>query len=524
MAGGDGSSSGSVHEKLKELDVSNEEAKKLTSAFEQPEFKQLFDEYVKEISDPSARAENDAYLRQFESTQSSSPQPSGVDPSSLIAPSAWLCVQSSSQRSTVYVNLCTSSKIGSLHFYPASGGSALSVPYSVGRASPLSDCNCSVDVVVSDSTKSTSNRDPRVLNAVIETALDAASHRLQLKLDKHSYSVLQSHSYYGPGDKPHMQSLQQQGSSNRTSSSSTCSASQQHDMKEKSEGSASTSDNCGSRSAFRFSGKRSSATSSPVSSVIGKQSGPAEPKCDIIERSYADFADGWQDKRVAKTVSESPAAAPAGELVARIEMPRADSARDVEVDCSERRLKVVLRDLYSLDKRLHRAVDEEQCIASWDSKRKRLEVQMPLLKQKDSTSSAGAPAAAAEEIAHVSEANENGEEPDGRERTTVSGTQDKSTSRDVLHESETMQSSKEPSADESRAEKLKKHEVGAAKKTENQRRWEEVHREAAKSRRGEERDEEDEEDKEIEQAEVEGKAKAKLAPRTTRPTTELELD
>jgi predicted phage gp36 major capsid-like protein len=66
--------------------------------------------------------------------------------------------------------------------------------------------------------------------------------------------------------------------------------------------------------------------------------------------------------------------------------------------------------------------------------------------------------------------------------------------------------------------------VGAAKKTENQRRWEEVHREVAKSRRGKERDEEDEEDKEIEQAEVEGKAKAKLAPRTTRPTTELELD
>ncbi|KAG1666987.1 hypothetical protein FOA52_014299, partial [Chlamydomonas sp. UWO 241] len=51
---------------LKDLNLSGAEVDKFTKAFKDPEFIKLFEEYAKEVSDPKAKAENDAYLRQLE--------------------------------------------------------------------------------------------------------------------------------------------------------------------------------------------------------------------------------------------------------------------------------------------------------------------------------------------------------------------------------------------------------------------------------------------------------------------------
>ena len=51
---------------FKEMKMTSEEQDRWTKALKDPKFQDLFADYVKEISDPKARAENDAYLRQIE--------------------------------------------------------------------------------------------------------------------------------------------------------------------------------------------------------------------------------------------------------------------------------------------------------------------------------------------------------------------------------------------------------------------------------------------------------------------------
>ena len=51
---------------LEDLKLTPDEVKKFETAFKDPEFKKMFAEYAKEISDPKNKAESDAYLRQLE--------------------------------------------------------------------------------------------------------------------------------------------------------------------------------------------------------------------------------------------------------------------------------------------------------------------------------------------------------------------------------------------------------------------------------------------------------------------------
>jgi dynein assembly factor 2 len=48
------------------FDMSAEEEKQLNEAMKQPEFRRLLDDYMKEISDPAARAEQEKYIEMLE--------------------------------------------------------------------------------------------------------------------------------------------------------------------------------------------------------------------------------------------------------------------------------------------------------------------------------------------------------------------------------------------------------------------------------------------------------------------------
>ena len=50
----------------KKMDISKQELKAFTKAMEMEEFKNIMNEYVKEISDPKNQSEFETYLRQLE--------------------------------------------------------------------------------------------------------------------------------------------------------------------------------------------------------------------------------------------------------------------------------------------------------------------------------------------------------------------------------------------------------------------------------------------------------------------------
>lgn len=538
MANSCGNNDTDIREKLEQMDVSPDEMNKLTEAFKQPEFKQLFDDYLREISDPHVRAENDAYLRQLEAEYRSSDQSAnanassnnrgasatGVDPAKLVVPSSWLCIQTVSDSSVVYVNLCTSDKLECMELGSEDGRAKLQVPYSVGRAASLPDGSTSVDVAVSDDTKTQSISDSRIRDAVLGTALDAAAHRLQLELDTQSYTVLESSTYHGPSDKPHVQTLQSQPGTRAAKDTSTSAL--EH-------GSASGERSIG-RSSFNFSKSSSSSTTTvgdntSNASSTAQRSGPFEPRFRIVERGYSDFADGWQDKRITTNASYSTAATPSGELVAYVDMPNANHVQELEVDASERRLKLQLQNLYSLDTLLPRTVDESQCKARWNSKRKQLEVRMPLVHQEMPEQS---------DAQNVEENEVKEEEEEGGGNAIQQGTREEDKRKE---EQSTMHDESGPAEQaagvnaerEADAQNAAVHTEGIDWKhqngstileTENQRRWRQIHGQSQQVHHRSDKDNDDDVDDDDDESHRRSEAKATLAPRTIRPPNELELD
>eukprot|EP00878_Enallax_costatus_P030457 GHUV01033161.1.p1 GENE.GHUV01033161.1~~GHUV01033161.1.p1 ORF type:complete len:103 (+),score=31.43 GHUV01033161.1:479-787(+) len=100
-----------LNEALKNGNITTEEAESFMKHFEDPKFRELFEEYAKEISDPKAKAEHDAYLAQIEAEgQAEAIYGKGVQ---LIVPEPGLVIKTKdiTGKTRVYINVCTSSKV-----------------------------------------------------------------------------------------------------------------------------------------------------------------------------------------------------------------------------------------------------------------------------------------------------------------------------------------------------------------------------------------------------------------------------
>eukprot|EP00775_Hariotina_reticulata_P000581 gene581-860_t len=95
-------------------DLTGQEVEALQRHFKDPEFCRLFAEYAKEISTPEAQAENEAYLQQIEAEgRTESVYGPGVQ---LVVPQPAFVIKTKDavDRKRVYINICTSDKVGKL--------------------------------------------------------------------------------------------------------------------------------------------------------------------------------------------------------------------------------------------------------------------------------------------------------------------------------------------------------------------------------------------------------------------------
>jgi len=95
---------------VEDLKLQPEEADKIEKAFRDPEFLRLFEDYAREIENPAAKAETDAYLRQVErSGQFEQVYGKGAQ---LIVPSPEFLIKTKAKKDNtkVFVNVCSSDK------------------------------------------------------------------------------------------------------------------------------------------------------------------------------------------------------------------------------------------------------------------------------------------------------------------------------------------------------------------------------------------------------------------------------
>nr|XP_020860445.1 protein kintoun isoform X2 [Phascolarctos cinereus] len=179
---------------LQDLDLSAEEVRKLTSAFEDPEFRRLFGEYAAELADPANRRRYEEEITALErergvKVQFVHPAPGHVLRTSL----------NGAQR--CFVNVCSNALLGRPRRQPGPGGpqgssrgQLWSLPYSLAPGREYMGRRGTrykvYDVIFHPDALSLGKRHERFRTMIDATALEAVEKQFGVKLDKRNAQTL----------------------------------------------------------------------------------------------------------------------------------------------------------------------------------------------------------------------------------------------------------------------------------------------------------------------------------------------
>ncbi|XP_006899282.1 PREDICTED: protein kintoun [Elephantulus edwardii] len=177
--------------KLEDLDLSGDEVKRLTSAFQDPEFRQLFAQYAEGLTDPENRRRYEAEIIALERERGVEvrfvhPEPGHVLRTSLDG--ARRC----------FVNVCSNELVGAPSSRPGCGGQAAghhwSLPHSLapGReyAGRQGTRYTVYDVVFHPEALALARRQERFRHMLNSTALEAVEKQFGVKLDRRNAKTL----------------------------------------------------------------------------------------------------------------------------------------------------------------------------------------------------------------------------------------------------------------------------------------------------------------------------------------------
>nr|XP_019591558.1 PREDICTED: protein kintoun [Rhinolophus sinicus] len=176
---------------LEDLDLSGEEVQRLTSAFQDPQFRRLFSEYAEELTDPENRRRYEAEITALERERGVEvrfvhPEPGHVLRTSLDG--ARRC----------FVNVCSNALVGAPTSRPGSGsaaaGSQWSLPYSLAPGREYAGGRgiryTVYDVVFHPDALALARRHDRFRQMLDATALEAVEKQFGVKLDHRNAKTL----------------------------------------------------------------------------------------------------------------------------------------------------------------------------------------------------------------------------------------------------------------------------------------------------------------------------------------------
>lgn len=362
---------------LEDLDLSGEEVQRLTTAFQDPEFRRMFSEYAEELTDPENRRRYEAEITALERERGVEvrfvhPEPGHVLRTSLDG--ARRC----------FVNVCSNALVGAPTSRPSYGsaaaGSQWSLPYSLapGReyAGGRGTRYTVYDVVFHPNALALAQRHERFRQMLDATALEAVEKQFGVKLDHRNAKTLKIN-YKGtpeaavlrtplPGGVPDWVEGEMESPLPDFPYPYRCPAVA---------GSSAVSE---------------PSAPSPPEAVL--QPAPTEPRYNVVQRHHVDL----QDYRCSRDSAPSPVPQ---ELVVTIELPLLRSAEQAALEVTGKLLCLDSRKPdYRLRLSLPYLVDDSRGKAQFNKARRQLVVTLPVAL----SAARREPAAAPEESANPS--------------------------------------------------------------------------------------------------------------------------
>jgi len=410
--------------KKTDLDITSEEAENLKKAFQKPEFRDLFNDYLQEISDPKNRKEYDDYLEKLEKQGNI---PKNVN---LVRPTAGFCVKvrtlpkAGEESRKVFVNVCSSDSVDVPEATPVTKngrtGQNWTLPHFVGPQRVEQDkkkqaCE-TFDVCFHPSAVLMAEHTPGFKDMLARTSLDAvvkAVHKVrqstEFAVDIDNYHVLVGRKCIG--EKPaalnvptskksakvaDIASVLSGNSSSGKQTTGHATNQPKSRTNKKSEGSWSKKGFLNSKKNNKKTKKDSGqaggdaqSTSQPSGKPLIKEvskeeadkkrqevkrndDGTLQPLHTLVHRGTLELANYMTD------LTHAPKTTRPKELVVNISLPAISSARTVDLDVSETHLKVRVPKIYSLCIELPFPVQDEEGKAKFDKTKRELVVTLPV--------------------------------------------------------------------------------------------------------------------------------------------------
>lgn len=338
---------------LEDLDLSGEEVQRLTSAFQDPQFRRMFSEYAEELTDPENR-------RRYEEEITALERERGVEVRFVHPEPGHVLRTSLDGARRCFVNVCSNALVGAPSSRPASGsaaaGSQWSLPYCLapGReyAGGCSSRYTVYDVVFHPDALALARRHERFRQMLDATALEAVEKQFGVKLDHRNAKTLKS-KYKGAREAAVLRTPLPGGGPARR------------------EALQSPLPDC--PYPYRcpaVSGSRAVPEPPPPAAV--PPPAPTEPRCSVVQRHHVDL----QDYRCSRDSAPSPVPQ---ELVVTIELPLLRSAEQAALEVTEKLLSLDSRKPdYRLRLSLPYPVDDSRGKAQFNKARRQLVVTLPV--------------------------------------------------------------------------------------------------------------------------------------------------
>ncbi|XP_071222778.1 protein kintoun-like [Salvelinus alpinus] len=360
--------------KLKDLNITPDEIGRFTKAFQNEEFRKMLHEYAEEISKPENKKKYEEEIKLLE-------QERGVD-IQFVHPEPYRALKTSMDgRQKCFINVCSNDMIRKPEFRRVDEagrvGQHWSLPHSLTPGTPDRDTKGNkytiYDVVFHPDTIHMAGNNPRFMEMVDKTAVEAVENGGRVKLDKNNVRVLKIKYKGTPHAAVMRKPLPGQPAKEKPSPLDDHLSFPYPDEKQP--------DTATNQKESRKP-KAEIQSHTQISQRQQNANSPKEPTKPHYTLKYRSFID-LQDFRCSRDSAQSPRPK---EIVITIDLPLLRSVADADLDVTERLVSLESKKpAYRLEVPMAYPVDENKGEAKFNKQKKQLVVTLPVLPLKEPT-------------------------------------------------------------------------------------------------------------------------------------------